>query len=224
MEIIHQLTQLYQAHRNPEYAAQMSRYMKNRFPFFGMQSGPREMLHQEFIAQHGLPDYETTKDMVLQLFALPEREYHYFAILLLIKHKKNRQPGDIALLERLLTSNSWWDSVDYINGSVLGDFFLKYPDLMQPVTDKWSLDENIWLKRSSIIFQLKYRQNTRLDLLASHILQNNSSKEFFVQKAIGWALREYSKTDAQWVEHFVHNHELKPLSRREAMKRIEKSR
>lgn len=224
MKYIEQLTEIYKAHSNPEYALQMSRYMKNRAPFFGMQSKQREELNKEFFKTYGLPAYDVAKLAAQRLFELPEREFHYFAILLLVKHKKNWQAGDISLFEKLLVTNSWWDSVDYINGSVLGDYFLKFPELMQPRTDAWSANENIWLKRSSIIFQLKYRNKTDLDLLTRHIEQNATSKEFFVQKAIGWALREYSKTNPLWVENYVNTHELKPLSRREALKRIDKSR
>lgn len=223
MNLIQTLGNLYLQHANPQYAEQMSRYMKNRFPFFGMQSKQREELNKKFFAENGLPAYHVVKQLAPLLFEMPQREFHYFAILAIVKHKKSWEVNDITLFETLLTTRSWWDSVDYINGSILSDFFKKFPEIMPAVTDAWSMHDNIWLKRSSIIFQLKYRKNTNLDLLTRHIEQNAASKEFFVQKAIGWALREYSKTDPVWVEHFVKTHELKPLSRREALKRIEKT-
>ncbi|MBS1655677.1 MAG: DNA alkylation repair protein, partial [Bacteroidetes bacterium] len=119
-----------------------------------------------------------------------------------------------------ITHKSWWDSVDQMASDCTGPFFLMYPELTKEVTGKWNRSNNIWLQRSSILFQKAYRVKTDTALLTKYILYCKGSDEFFVRKAIGWALREYSKTDPGWVVKFCKQNKLHPLSHREALKRI----
>jgi 3-methyladenine DNA glycosylase AlkD len=124
--------------------------------------------------------------------------------------------------ESLILNKSWWDSVDLISSKLVNPFFLKYRNLEEAMTYSWSRSNNIWLKRVSIIYQNGYKKETNLDILTRHILENADSNEFFIQKAIGWALRDYSKVDYKWVIDFVvNNTKLKPLSKREAIKWID---
>lgn len=217
-EYIKTLSKAYTNNANAENAFKMSKYMKNRHPFFGIPSKLREEINKNHISQYGLPTYDKAENYAKTLFELPEREYHYFAIFILHKLKKNWTENIITLFEQLIITNSWWDSVDYMNNYLIAPYFKQFPQEIEIITDKWSLSENIWLKRVSIIFQLLYKDDTDKELMAKHILDNTDSNEFFVQKAIGWALRQYSKYNKDWVVDFVNSHQLKPLSKREALK------
>lgn len=155
---------------------------------------------------------------------MDERELQYFAIELLIKTKKQWTVEDVTLIEYLVTHKSWWDTVDFLAAIIAGAWFKKFPEHIKPVTEKWNTSENIWLQRTSILFQLKYKKDTDLKLLSKYIKRLFSSNEFFVQKAIGWILREYSKTDPVMVQKFVDTEKLMPLSKREALKVIERKK
>ncbi|MCU0323466.1 MAG: DNA alkylation repair protein, partial [Chitinophagaceae bacterium] len=164
----------------------------------------------------------TELDSIVQsCFEQPQREYQYFAVELISFHKKIWQPSVINTIEHCLVSKSWWDSVDHVASECLTDYFKLYPNKINSVTNRWNQSKNIWLQRSSIMFQKAFKANTNTELLSKYILNCASSKEFFVQKAIGWALREYSKTNGAWVKQFVATHQLAPLSKREALKRMD---
>ena len=124
----------------------------------------------------------------------------------------------IELFEELIVNKSWWDTVDYIASTLVGYYFEKWPKHKNKKAKQWARDKNLWLNRTAIIFQLKYKENTDLDLLFETILLHVHSKEFFLQKAIGWALRQYAYTDMLQVKKFVATQDLKPLSIREALK------
>ncbi|MFK7908648.1 MAG: DNA alkylation repair protein [Chitinophagales bacterium] len=203
--------------RNTNNAPTMAKYMRNLFPFLGIKSPERKALFRSFIAANGLPQKSELEEVVKGLFALSEREFHYIAIDLLGKFAKKLEIEDLDLLEFMIVNKSWWDSVD-TTAKWVGVFFKKYPDLTKITTGRWITSDNIWLQRMSIIFQLAYKKNTDVELLFDYSLRKADSKEFFIQKAIGWALRQYAKIDAQRVKTFVDAHELAPLSRREALK------
>ena len=126
---------------------------------------------------------------------------------------------DLDRIEGLITNKSWWDSMDSIS-PIVGYICLKYPNIKEEVIDSWIFSDNIWLKRVSILFQLKYKEKTDREFLAKAIVNNSNTSEFFVNKAIGWALREYSKTDKNWVRDFIKNNELSQLSIKEGSKYI----
>ncbi|MBC6976310.1 DNA alkylation repair protein [Bacillus sp. Xin] len=214
------LQQHFIAHQNPEKAEPMARYMKNHFPFLGIQTPERRKLLREVIQVHTLPDREEFQIVIRELWSLPEREFQAAALDLLQKYKKHLDKTHIPFLEELMITKSWWDSVDGIVPTFLGDIFLKYPEAIPTYIPKWIASENIWLQRAAILFQLKYKQQMDEELLFSVIGQLKSSKEFFIQKAIGWVLREYAKTNPQVVWEYVQNNELAPLSKREAIKHI----
>jgi 3-methyladenine DNA glycosylase AlkD len=124
-------------------------------------------------------------------------------------------------MEYLLVTKSWWDTVDTISGGVLGVHFKRFPEVRETYLAKWRLSENSWLRRAAILFQLKYKEETDFDLLCEIIRENLDSKEFFINKAIGWSLRQYARIDPKAVKKFVKSTALHPLSRREAMKHLE---
>ena len=150
---------------------------------------------------------------------MDEREYHHAAIQVLARYKRMWDRSTQGLVLYCMVRNSWWDSVDGLNAECLGPLYLKYPD-QSHMTRYWYMHRSIWMQRSSIIFQKSYKEKTDVALLSENILNAAKSKDFFVQKAIGWALRDYAKTNKEWVIDFVANNALPALSKREAMKHL----
>jgi 3-methyladenine DNA glycosylase AlkD len=222
IEYVKKIESFFEKHKNEYEGTRMTKYMKNNFMFLGISAPQRKELFKSFFNIFPIPDFDDAKVLAKELFNLPEREYNYLAIELLAKYKKNWQPTDIVFFENLILTKSWWDTVDTINSKIISVFFTKYPNLAPAMTDAWSQSDNVWLKRISITYQLTYKKNTDLEILERHILENTDNENFFIQKAIGWVLREYSKTDYKWVLDFVlrNSHKLKPTSKRETIKWI----
>ncbi len=216
------LSQAFEKNRNEQFAFQMKKYMKGQFEYFGIKSPERKALKKEFLDQYGLPDKDQLEKIVKDCWHLPQREYQYVIMEVLGRLTKKAAISRIDLYESLLENKSWWDTVDYIASNLVGVHLKMYPDLIKPYTEKWMDSGNMWLKRTAILFQLKYKKETDLVLLSGYIHRLQGSKEFFINKAIGWILREYSKTDRDWVIHFVKNNELANLSKREALKWLDR--
>jgi 3-methyladenine DNA glycosylase AlkD len=214
---IEQLTALFEEHRNDDNAGPMRQYMKDHFPFLGIKSPLRKELEKQFFKETGILKEEFNKDFVVGIWEKDEREYQYTAITYTGKFIKKLPMDAIQFLERLITTKSWWDSVDSI-APLVGELARKYPELVEETINHWSVDDNYWLRRVAILFQLKYKQQTNEDLLYDYMVKNADSKEFFIQKAIGWALREYSKTNPESVKAFIEGNQLAPLSIREGSK------
>ena len=124
------------------------------------------------------------------------------------------------MIEHLIVNNSWWDSVDFISKNVLGKYLQLFPEQIQNTVERFSKSNNLWLNRSSILYQLGYKKNTNAAILFNQCERFKESDEFFIQKAIGWALREYGKTNPKAVLGFVKSTKLKPLSHREAIRNL----
>lgn len=214
---IEQLTAMFEEHRNDDNAGPMKKYMKDHFPFLGIKSPLRKELEKQFFKETGILKEEFNKDIVEGLWDKDQREYQYTAITYIGKFIKKMPKDTILLLERLITTKSWWDSVDSI-APLVGELARKYPELVEENINHWSIHDNFWLRRASILFQLKYKNETNEALLYKYMVKNADSKEFFIQKAIGWALREYSKTNPESVKAFIEGNELAPLSIREGSK------
>lgn len=217
---IKSLEDLFSQSANPDNAFYMKKYMKDKFEYFGIQSKTRHEITKPFLKKDTLPTIENLDVLIRELWAKPQREFQYFGIELVEKYSKQLNKNNLPLIEFMVTNKSWWDTVDGIATRVAGDLFRNYPELIIPVTKKWVASDNLWLQRTSILFQLKYKSLTDIDLLFKFIKTLEGSKEFFINKAIGWALREYSQTDPQIVIKFVNSHNLAPLSKREAVKVI----
>ncbi|MGB0524097.1 MAG: DNA alkylation repair protein [Flammeovirgaceae bacterium] len=209
-------------HANPAFALQMKQYMKNHFEFWGIKQAPRRTLFKAFLQEHGLPAWEMLTELIQELYVQPEREYHYCAIELMIKFKKKWTADELELIEWMLVNRSWWDSVDYISADVVGPFFQRFPTLMHNTCQAWVKSDNLWLRRTAIIFQRKYKSKTDQELLFQTIEACAHEKEFFIVKGIGWALREHAKRFPEQVLEFVHAVPLQPLSKREALKHLSK--
>lgn len=208
--------QLFAAQANRETAGPMEAYMKNQFPFLGIKTPLRRELSKRLYKEHGIP--QNWEEAVRQLWALREREYQYVALDLLDRVKKRFTPGHVELAEALITSKSWWDTVDYLASHTVGTLFRLHPSLIEDYNDRWLEGENMWLWRTALLFQLSYKEKTDEELLFKNIRFCAGSKEFFIQKAIGWSLREYAKTNPDAVRHFIEMTPLVGLSRREALK------
>ncbi|SEN58435.1 DNA alkylation repair protein [Paenibacillus sp. OV219] len=212
---------LLRSHANQEAAEAMSAYMRGLFPFLGIRTPERTSLTKQFMKANGVPSGEALERVVRELWATPEREFHYTAMILMEKRKKELRPEDASLLEFMVTTNSWWDTVDLIASHLVGTLFAKHPEMVAPYTKKW-MDEadNLWLRRTAILFQLGYKSKTDVPLLFDLIRRTAHEEDFFIRKAIGWALREYGKSDAAAVKQFVAGTELSRLSVSEALKHI----
>jgi 3-methyladenine DNA glycosylase AlkD len=206
-----------QAQGDPERAQQQMRYMRHQFEFFGLGM-PRWMaIAKQIHAEEGIPDGGNLKTLVRLCFDDDHREMHYFALETVQKTLKKQDPEFIYFLEELICTCSWWDSVDWL-AKLVGIHFKSHPALIQAVTARWMASGNIWLQRVSIIFQLSYKEKTDAELMFGYIRRLALSKEFFIQKAAGWALRQYSRTNPIAVAHFVATTQLAPLTKREALR------
>lgn len=207
----------FESKANPEVALQMEKYMRNLFPFFGIKSPERREVYKDFLKKKDFIQSENKREIVEWCWQAPQREYQLFAMDYLGRSVKNTSENLLELYEYMIVTKSWWDTVDYIAINLVGVYFKNYPKKIEKVTNKWMKSENIWLLRTCLLFQLKYKSQLDTKLLNSFISELKKSKEFFIQKAIGWILREYSKTNPDFVIDYVNNNDLASLSKCEAL-------
>lgn len=200
---------------NEGNATFMKAYMRDQYEFYGIQSGPRRDALKVLFSKQHLPSLDEMVVIVDELWALPQREYQLVAVDLLIKQKKRLPEAFLQHVERWITTKSWWDTVDMLATHIVASLFLQFPDEASSVIKQWRKSDNIWLRRTAILYQLKFKQNTDQDLLFTIIAENQADKEFFIQKAIGWSLREYSKTNASAVIEFIDTQKIEGLAKRE---------
>ena len=208
-------------HANPAHAAPMKKYMRDQFDYLGIKSPQFKELMKEFIATNGLPPIKDLDAILRDLWSLPQREFQYAANGFLGKAEKQLPANFIKTIEYMIVTKSWWDTVDTISGGPLGVHFRRFPEVREKYLAKWRASDNFWLRRATILFQLNYKKETDFKLLTEIICENLGSKEFFINKAIGWSLRQYARVDPEAVKKFVGSTPLHPLSRREAMKHLE---
>ncbi len=213
---------LIEGHADALAAQPMKRYMRNQFEYLGIKIPHMRALLKEHIAEHGLPGAAELDQILRELWALPQREFQYAGDYLLGRVDKQLPPKFIETLEYLLVTKSWWDTVDGLAAGPVGTHFKRFPDIRDTYLSAWRGAENFWLRRTTLLFQLKYKDETDFPLLCALIRENLGSKEFFINKAIGWALRQHSRVDPQGVRDFVAATPLHPLSAREALKWLEK--
>ena len=205
---------------NTKIALEQSAYMRNQFLFFGIKTTERRALQQIFLAKEMLPDKKELEGIISTLWKQPQRECHYFAQELAFKYIKQIEKQDIDLYEFMVINQSWWDTVDVIATKLMGAYFKKFPEQKAIYVNKWLKSGNIWLQRCALLFQLKYKDERDLTLLSNTINALLGSKAFFINKAIGWILREYSRTNREWVITFAENTALSPLSKKEALRLV----
>ena len=203
--------------RNEDNAKYMKSYMKDNFEYLGIKTPLRKELEKELLKEKS-KEALIDKDFVKMLWNYEYRELQYVALDYLVKQKKKLQKEDINFIKDLIITKSWWDTIDLIASHLVGEICKKYPELIDEYILNWSTDENMWIRRTAILYQLKYKQDTDRNILEKVIKDNIEDEEFFIRKAIGWALREYSKTNKEWVSEFVANNRLSKLSEKEASK------
>jgi 3-methyladenine DNA glycosylase AlkD len=216
MSFIGAIKDAFYALENPENAHWMRQYMRNKYLFIGIKKPEQALVFKDIYKKYGKA--EDWFEVSSELFALPEREFQYVAMAYLLKAKNSWDSRVPLLVHRWVDENSWWDLVDVLGPKVLGLFFQRFPQERSEWISLWIKSPNFWHQRLCILFQLDYKKQTDVTLLSTLILSLNTSKEFFIQKAIGWSLRQYARTDPEWVVDFVDNHPLMPLSKREALK------
>jgi 3-methyladenine DNA glycosylase AlkD len=210
-----------EANGNDERAFGMSAYMRNIFPFLGIAKPVRATLCKPYFAESRKAK-SIDWAFVDACWDKPQREFQYVAVDYLKMNRKKVELTDLHRIANLIMTKSWWDTVDSLYSPV-SSLAIRYPE-MEGHMLAWSTHENMWIRRMSIIHQLLLRSDTNTELLAQIIRNNLGQKEFFINKAIGWALREYSKTDEAWVRAFIdaNRSDLSNLSVREALKYVER--
>lgn len=205
--------------QQPELAESMARYMKNIFPFCGVKKPQRALLERPFLKESlTLPLPELIQE-IFRNYHKDEREYQYYAIDLAQKNIQRFTLADLAELLPLLAEKSWWDSIDAWR-KVFATWVLAHPTELKQVYAFFYQHENFWYRRVAINLQLLFKEQTDPALLAQAILADLTTEEFFIQKAIGWALRDYSKVNPDWVKNFMQQHSLSKLALREGSKYI----
>ena len=220
-DYLNPLSEAFQKNADAKNAIGQKAYMRNQFEFLGMTSPIRKNLQKPWLIKANLPHKTKLESIVKALWLKPQREFQFFAQELMFKYIKQFELKDIAIIEYMITHKSWWDTIDYIAANLLGSYFKLYPAQRIIYVKKWLDSGNFWLQRSAILFQLKYKDQVDTEMLSHVIRSLLGSKEFFINKAIGWMLREYSKTNPSWVINFVKGHQLEKLSQREALRLIQ---
>ncbi|MGY3335021.1 3-methyladenine DNA glycosylase AlkD [Streptomyces filamentosus] len=219
--VMERLTALYPAAGNPFRAQEMVAYMKGVAPFLGIRTPERRALSRTVLAGTPRPGEDDCAAVALRCFALPEREYHYFAVDYLRRHVKRCSSGFLPVARRLVTTVSWWDTVDHLAAHVVGGLVAADPALAAEM-DAWIDDADPWIARTALLHQLRFKGDTDADRLFSYCLRRAADTDFFLRKAIGWSLREYAKTAPGEVRAFVADNRslFSPLSVREALKHL----
>ncbi|HYN97877.1 MAG TPA: DNA alkylation repair protein [Pilimelia sp.] len=218
-QIMARLTEVYPGARDATRAGPMAAYMRDRYPFLGLPATDRAVLDRAVLAGLPRPTEAELHAVADACWALPEREYQYFACALLRRHARACTPASLPVARRLIITKPWWDTVDTLASHLVGPLVAGFPALVATM-DAWAGEEDLWLVRTALLHQLRYGAATDAQRLFRYCTAQAGHPDFFVRKAIGWALREYAKTDAAAVRAYVHaaGDRLSPLSAREALR------
>ena len=206
-------------------APQMKAYMKTEQPFYGVQSKLRKQIFRDAIKKYPIESREEWETVILELWNGTHREEMYQALEVAERYKIYHDESAWELFEILLRTATNWDTVDWLSSNLIGQLAYKYRHFEKQLVE-WSDDENFWVRRASLLAHLKHKEKTNTKLLSHSILKLAYEKEFFIRKAIGWVLRQYSYTDPVWVIQFVDKYEnkLSGLSKREALKVVKRNK
>ena len=210
-------------HGNDLTAQAMFKNTNNTFKFLGIKTVEFNKLTKKIFSNYPLPKYDETTSIIREFFSFEEREYLYFGIELFSKRRKMWQKTDIVFIESLILTQPGWDTTEYISTEIVNLFYEMYPRIATEFIRTWSSSKNQWLKVAAIMFQRALKENTNTDLLAETITTNISSDNEIVNKAIGAALRNYSKSNYKWVLDFVvqNSAEMNKKTKQEAIKWID---
>lgn len=220
---MHKLTQEIQGvlkkASNEEEAKGMRRYMREQFDFLGIKAHQRRELVAEIFENNPPADVNDLEAIIRDMWQLPYRELQYTACDYVFMYRAKLGARHLAFLRYLIITRSWWDTVDTLATRSLGDLALRYGQVRLAM-DKWIRDPNLWIRRSALLYQLKFREYTDWERLKNYCLLCAKEDDFFIRKAIGWALREYGKVNPTEVKRFVLSNEFSSLTVREALKNI----
>jgi 3-methyladenine DNA glycosylase AlkD len=202
-ELAHYVTAQLKRLADPAKAPAMAAYMKTAQPFFGVPTPTRTAMLKQMGDRFAPPDQKSYARSVLALWQLPHREEQYCAISFARRHEQFITPASIPLYERMIREGAWWDFVDEIAVNLVGAVYGNFRAETRPVIERWIDDEDMWIRRTAILAHLKHKRDTDAAQLFRHCLKRADETEFFIRKAIGWALREYSKTDPRAVRAFL---------------------
>jgi 3-methyladenine DNA glycosylase AlkD len=194
--------------------------MKTEMPCYGVKKPERRPILRELTRRWPPHDRDEYEALVLELWNLEHREEKYLAIGVARHHEPFIEPASVPLYRRLIIEGAWWDFVDEIAANLIGRVLLQHRRGTTPMIRRWSSDPDMWLRRTAIISQLRHRDQTDASLLFECCRTCAHEKEFFIRKAIGWALRAYAKTNPKAVREFVAREQLSALSKREALKNL----
>ena len=213
---VEELVKELKAAANPDDAVAMKAYMKNKFEFLGVKTPARRKLAKAFFKQQ--TDSVVDWNFINEAWKNPYRELQYTALDYLESRKKLLTPSDLPRLKKLAQTKSWWDTIDFLD-RLVGSIIVRFPETKEIILS-WSCDKDIWLRRLAIDHQLLLKEETDTELLEKILVNNLVKTEFFINKAIGWTLRDYSKTNPDWVRDFIEQHqaEMAALSIREGSK------
>ena len=219
-EILTSISEQLHSSADPVKAQGMSGYMRNQFPFLGIATPLRRNTVNNTLRRYSTPSEQEVVELARALHELPQREFQHAGVDALIYHRKIIGPAFIGEpAEFFITHKSWWDSVDALNPLIRR--LVQTHSECVPVMYQWITNENKWIVRSALTHQLTLKAQTDTERLAQFCSLRASDTEFFIAKAVGWSLRDYSHSHPQWVQHFVDTHpDLSPLARREALKVI----
>ncbi|MFJ9247485.1 DNA alkylation repair protein [Streptomyces sp. NPDC101776] len=219
--VLERLTATYGAAADPERAVPMRAYMKDVAPFLGLTTPVRRALSRTVLEGTPRPDEADCTAIALRCWELPEREYQYFAVDYLRRHVRHCTSGFLPVARHLVSTVPWWDTVDALASHVVGGLVAADPRLTADM-DVWIVDDDLWVARTALLHQLRYKERTDTARLFAYCLRQSGHPDFFIRKAIGWCLREYAKTDPEAVRDFLAREKgrFAPLSVREALKNI----
>ncbi|MDO1605732.1 DNA alkylation repair protein [Lactobacillus sp. YT155] len=202
---------------NPEKQDKMAQYMRNQFSFNGVDGVQRKQIVRSIWQDAKTWSAEELLTEIENYYAQSAREYQYVAIDLAVLAKKKWSQKDLQVFLKLAQEKTWWDSIDAWR-KVFTEYVKLHPDEFDEVAAVFVNHENFWVRRIGIDLQLGFKEKTNLDYLTMMIDEDIDTDEFFIQKAIGWSLREYAKTDQEWVAKFVETHKTTPFATKEATK------
>ncbi len=220
-ELVERLTGALEPLTDPEAAFAMAAYMKDHFPYLGIKAGDRRQVQKPLLDELKGADAATLLAFAEACWAQPEREYQYVACDTIRKHVAVLGADDLGAVRRLIETKSWWDTVDSLAVHTVGSLVAAHPELADDM-DRWIDDDDIWVARTAILHQLMYKDRTDDERLFAYCDARAADTEFFVRKALGWALRQYARTDPEAVRVYVETNEelLSGLTKREALKHI----
>lgn len=207
---------------NPEYAVKMQKYMKSKMEYHGIKTAGQRQITRIIFKENPLSGFEEYQTVIRELWSGKFREERYAAIRLACRYKEYQVMESLPLYRMMIETGAWWDFVDGIAIDLIGKLLADYPERMKEILNQWITDDDVWIRRSALLAQLRFKDRTDKDMLFEFCRTCLHEKIFWIRKAIGWVLREYSKIEPGLVRVFVnqHRHEMSGVTIREAEKYI----